>query len=58
MTLTRGPARAERLEAGVAQDDIQGQPAPGQLAMVMRMQKIDGRWLVDQMTSPLDKPLQ
>lgn len=36
----------------------QGQPAPGQLAMVMRMQKIDGRWLVDQMTSPLDKPLQ
>ena len=36
----------------------QGQPAPGQLAMVMRMQKTDGRWLVDQMTSPLDKPLQ
>ncbi|MFI5714302.1 hypothetical protein [Nocardia sp. NPDC051750] len=35
----------------------QGQPAPGQLAMVMRMQKTDGRWLVDQMTSPLATPL-
>ncbi|WP_280402648.1 hypothetical protein [Nocardia carnea] len=34
-----------------------GQPAPGQLAMVMRMQKTDGRWLVDQMTSPLATPL-
>ena len=34
MTLTRGPARAERLEAGVAQDDIQGQPAPGELPAV------------------------
>lgn len=30
-----------------------GQPAPGQLSMVMRMQKIDGRWLVDQMITPL-----
>lgn len=36
----------------------QGQPAPGQLAMVMRMQKTDGRWLVDQMTSPLAEPVQ
>ncbi|WP_068044609.1 hypothetical protein [Nocardia speluncae] len=35
-----------------------GQPAPGQLAMVMRMQKTDGRWLVDQMTSPLAEPMQ
>lgn len=35
----------------------QGQPAPGQLAMVMRMQKIDGRWLVGQMASPLATPL-
>lgn len=30
-----------------------GQPAPGQLSMVMRMQKIDGHWLVDQMITPL-----
>ncbi|GGL36840.1 hypothetical protein [Nocardia jinanensis] len=30
-----------------------GQPAPGQLSMVMRMQKIDGNWLVDQMITPL-----
>ncbi|WP_063041841.1 hypothetical protein [Nocardia grenadensis] len=30
-----------------------GQPAPGQLSMVMRMQKIDGQWLVDQMITPL-----
>ncbi|MBF6352751.1 hypothetical protein IU448_27630 [Nocardia flavorosea] len=36
----------------------QGRPAPGQLAMVMRMQKTDGRWLVDQMTSPLTAPRQ
>ncbi|MGI5222905.1 hypothetical protein [Nocardia sp. CA-290969] len=35
----------------------QGQPAPGQLAMVMRMQKTDGHWLVDRMTSPLATPL-
>ncbi|MGW5386211.1 hypothetical protein [Nocardia sp. NPDC003963] len=31
----------------------QGRPAPGQLSMVMRMQKIDGNWLVDQMITPL-----
>lgn len=31
----------------------QGQPAPGQLAMVMRMEKTDGRWLVNQMNTPL-----
>ena len=30
-----------------------GQPAPGQLSMVMRMQKVDGAWLVDQMITPL-----
>ncbi|MEU4314032.1 hypothetical protein [Nocardia sp. NPDC024068] len=30
-----------------------GQPAPGQLAMVLRMEKTDGRWLVNQMNSPL-----
>ncbi|MEU1984203.1 hypothetical protein [Nocardia sp. NPDC019395] len=35
----------------------QGKPAPGQLAMVMRMQKTDGRWLVDQMTSPMATPM-
>lgn len=31
----------------------QGQPAPGQLSMVMRMEKTDGRWLVNQMITPL-----
>lgn len=32
----------------------QGQPAPGQLSMVMRMEKADdGRWLVNQMITPL-----
>jgi len=31
----------------------QGQPTPGQLAMVMRMQRGDGRWLVNQMEAPL-----
>lgn len=31
----------------------QGQPTPGQLAMVMRMQRSDGRWLVNQMEAPL-----
>ncbi|MET8797295.1 hypothetical protein ABZV91_12755 [Nocardia sp. NPDC004568] len=30
-----------------------GLPAPGQLSMVMRMQNIDGHWLVDQMITPL-----
>ncbi|MGW0179092.1 hypothetical protein [Nocardia sp. NPDC003345] len=30
-----------------------GQPTQGQLAMVMRMEKTDGRWLVNQMNSPL-----
>lgn len=31
----------------------EGQPAPGQLAMVMRMEKTDGRWLVNQMNTVL-----
>ncbi|UGT63601.1 hypothetical protein [Nocardia asteroides] len=31
----------------------QGKPAPGQLSMVMRLQKIDGRWLVNNVNSPL-----
>ncbi|WP_328388571.1 hypothetical protein [Nocardia sp. NBC_00416] len=30
-----------------------GKPTPGQLAMVMRMEKTDGRWLVDQMNTTL-----
>lgn len=30
-----------------------GQAAPGQLSMVMRMEKTDGRWLVNQMITPL-----
>lgn len=31
----------------------EGQPAPGQLAMVMRMEKTGGRWLVNQMNTVL-----
>ncbi|WP_084505948.1 hypothetical protein [Nocardia harenae] len=31
----------------------QGKPAPGQLSMVMRLQKIDDRWLVNNVNSPL-----
>lgn len=31
----------------------QGKPAPGQLSMVMRMAKVDGKWLVNKVNSPL-----
>lgn len=31
----------------------QGKPAPGQLSMVMRMEKKDGKWLVNKVNSPL-----
>ncbi|PXX68407.1 Mce-associated membrane protein [Nocardia tenerifensis] len=31
----------------------QGKPAPGQLSMVMRLTKVDGRWLVNMVNSPL-----
>ncbi|MGV9822377.1 hypothetical protein [Nocardia xishanensis] len=31
----------------------QGKPAPGQLSMVMRMAKVDGKWLVNKVDSPL-----
>ncbi|MET7771446.1 hypothetical protein [Nocardia sp. NPDC005366] len=31
----------------------QGKPAPGQLSMVMRMEKVDGVWLVNKVNSPL-----
>ncbi|WP_280235553.1 hypothetical protein [Nocardia cyriacigeorgica] len=31
----------------------QGQPAPGQLSMVMRMEKSGDRWLVNEMNAPL-----
>ncbi|MEV5839521.1 hypothetical protein [Nocardia sp. NPDC052112] len=34
----------------------QGKPAPGQLSMVMRLAKVDGRWLVDKVNSPLATP--
>lgn len=37
----------------IASLGTQGQPAPGQLSMVMRMEKTDGRWLVNQMITPL-----
>jgi Mce-associated membrane protein len=36
----------------------QGKPAPGQLSMVMRLAKVDGRWLVNKVNSPLAPPLQ
>ncbi|MEV0296706.1 hypothetical protein [Nocardia sp. NPDC050710] len=31
----------------------QGKPMPGQLSMVMRMAKVDGKWLVNKVNSPL-----
>ncbi|WP_238815584.1 hypothetical protein [Nocardia brasiliensis] len=34
----------------------QGKPAPGQLSMVMRLEKVDGHWLVNKVNSPLDPP--
>ncbi|WP_280405425.1 hypothetical protein [Nocardia brasiliensis] len=34
----------------------QGKPAPGQLSMVMRMEKVDGHWLVNKVNSPLAPP--
>lgn len=34
----------------------QGKPAPGQLSMVMRLEKVDGRWLVNKVNSPLAPP--
>ncbi|WP_245672156.1 hypothetical protein [Nocardia anaemiae] len=34
----------------------QGKPAPGQLSMVMRLEKVDGRWLVNKVNSPLATP--
>lgn len=36
----------------------QGQASPGQLSMVLRMEKTDGRWLVNQVDSPLPAPQQ
>ncbi|MEU7142670.1 hypothetical protein ABZ942_24705 [Nocardia sp. NPDC046473] len=36
----------------------QGKPAPGQLSMVMRLEKVDGRWLVNKVNSPLAPPPQ
>ncbi|WP_067853345.1 hypothetical protein [Nocardia shimofusensis] len=36
----------------------QGQASPGQLSMVLRMEKSDGRWLVNQVDSPLPAPQQ
>ncbi|WP_280427371.1 hypothetical protein [Nocardia brasiliensis] len=34
----------------------QGKPAPGQLSMVMRLEKVDGHWLVNNVNSPLAPP--
>ncbi|MFE9578703.1 hypothetical protein ACFYO1_20120 [Nocardia sp. NPDC006044] len=34
----------------------QGKPAPGQLSMVMRLEKIGDRWLVNKVNSPLATP--
>ncbi|MEV6333341.1 hypothetical protein AB0M12_01355 [Nocardia vinacea] len=34
----------------------QGKPAPGQLSMVMRLEEVDGRWLVNKVNSPLATP--
>ncbi|MEV0249055.1 hypothetical protein AB0H76_20800 [Nocardia sp. NPDC050712] len=31
----------------------QGKPAPGQLSMVLRLEKTDGKWLVNKVDSPL-----
>ncbi|WP_433659553.1 hypothetical protein ACQPW1_44310 [Nocardia sp. CA-128927] len=36
----------------------QGKPAPGQLSMVMRLENVDGRWLVNKVNSPLASPPQ
>ncbi|MQY25850.1 prolipoprotein diacylglyceryl transferase [Nocardia aurantia] len=36
----------------------QGKPAPGQLSMVMRLQRTGGHWLVDKVNSPLAQPSQ
>ncbi|WP_328406497.1 hypothetical protein [Nocardia sp. NBC_00403] len=34
----------------------QGKPAPGQLSMVMRLAKVDAKWLVNKVNSPLAPP--
>lgn len=36
----------------------QGKPAPGQLSMVMRLEKVGDRWLVNKVNSPLAPPAQ
>lgn len=36
----------------------QGKPAPGQLSMVMRLEKVGDRWLVNKVNSPLAPPPQ
>ncbi|WP_459548102.1 hypothetical protein [Nocardia sp. X0981] len=41
------------IEQTITSLGTKGQPAPGQLAMVMRMEKTDGRWLVNQMNTVL-----
>ncbi|WP_280238114.1 hypothetical protein [Nocardia abscessus] len=35
-----------------------GKPAPGQLSMVMRLEKVGDRWLVNKVNSPLTTPPQ
>ncbi|MFI9635083.1 hypothetical protein ACIHAX_20590 [Nocardia sp. NPDC051929] len=35
-----------------------GKPAPGQLSMVMRLEKVGDRWLVNKVNSPLTLPAQ
>ncbi|MEU2037392.1 hypothetical protein [Nocardia niwae] len=35
-----------------------GKPAPGQLSMVMRLEKVGDRWLVNKVNSPLALPAQ
>ncbi|WP_159843989.1 hypothetical protein [Nocardia sp. CY41] len=35
-----------------------GKPAPGQLSMVMRLEKVGDRWLVNKVNSPLTSPAQ
>lgn len=35
-----------------------GKPAPGQLSMVMRLEKVGDRWLVNKVNSPLALPTQ
>ncbi|MFI7668825.1 hypothetical protein [Nocardia sp. NPDC049526] len=34
----------------------QGKPSPGQLSMVMRLEKVNDRWLVNKVNSPLATP--